>query len=140
MFLINQLFRVNWEEKISRYHIQNGTNTALSTNTANSTNDSSNYDNITGEAETRHTYIVAYCEILAVFIVFYTWRTFSFFSVCLRASVKLHEILFNGIIKATMFFYHNNTSGRVLNRFAKDIGNVDTLLPQCLLDSVSVRL
>lgn len=133
--LLTICFRVNWEENVARSHILNVTDTVSSINTANHTDIP---DNIK-EKETRHTYIVAYCQILALFAVFYSWRTFAFFSVCLRASIKLHEILFKGITEARMFFYHSNTSGRILNRFSKDIGNVDTLLPQCLLDCSSVR-
>lgn len=99
----------------------------------------SNSTDFTTEEETRHKHVTIYCELLVLFVVFYTWRTFHFFAVCLRASVKLHEILFKGITGASMFFYNKNASGRILNRFSKDIGNVDTMLPQCLLDCISVR-
>lgn len=98
-----------------------------------------NDDILAVEQETRHRFVITYCEILAIFALFYVWRTFQFFTVCLRGSVKLHEIMFKGISEAKMFFYNKNTSGRILNRFSKDIGNIDTLLPQCLLDCSSVR-
>lgn len=37
-----------------------------------------------------------------------------------------------------MFFYNTNPTGRILNRFAKDIGNIDVLLPPALMDALSV--
>lgn len=39
-----------------------------------------------------------------------------------------------------MSFFHSNPSGRVLNRFSKDMGSVDELLPQAMLDCVQVKI
>lgn len=44
--------------------------------------------------------------------------------ICSRASQKLHNSMFNGVISATMRFFDTNPSGRILNRFSKDIGYV----------------
>lgn len=65
-------------------------------------------------------------------------RTFSFFHICLRVSKNLHDQLFRGVTRATMQFFNNNPSGRILNRFSKDIGAVDSFLPYALIECVVV--
>lgn len=37
-----------------------------------------------------------------------------------------------------MSFFHLNPSGRILNRFSKDMGSVDELLPQAMIDCFQV--
>lgn len=67
-------------------------------------------------------------------------RSISFYNVCITASQKLHDNMFNGIITATMRFFNINPSGRILNRFAKDLGVIDELLPRVMLDAIQTNL
>lgn len=39
--------------------------------------------------------------------------------------------MFNGIISTSMRFFDTNPSGRILNRFSKDMGATDEFLPVC---------
>lgn len=39
-----------------------------------------------------------------------------------------------------MRFFDVNPSGRILNRFSKDIGSVDETLPRILLDAIQINL
>lgn len=39
-----------------------------------------------------------------------------------------------------MRFFNTNTSGRILNRFSKDLGQVDELLPIALIDVLQIGL
>ncbi|KAL7737810.1 hypothetical protein ACLKA6_006196 [Drosophila palustris] len=77
-----------------------------------------------------------YSVLLVCTLALYLLRTFGFFLLCLRISLQLHNLLFAGIIRARMFFFNTNPSGRVLNRFSSDIENVDVSLPQAMLDSL----
>lgn len=54
--------------------------------------------------------------------------------------MKLHDKLFRGVTRAAMVFFNNNPSGRILNRFSRDIGNIDALLPTSLIDCLSVSV
>lgn len=55
-----------------------------------------------------------------------------------KASMNLHDYIFDNIIKATMRFYNENPSGRILNRFSKDLGTIDEYLPSVLIDVLEV--
>lgn len=39
-------------------------------------------------------------------------RSITFFSVCMRASVHLHDSMFRSITRATMYFFNTNPSGK----------------------------
>lgn len=48
----------------------------------------------------------------------------------------LHGILLMGLLRAPISFFDKTPTGRILNRFAKDIESIDTALP----DAVSQTL
>ncbi|XP_033225085.1 probable multidrug resistance-associated protein lethal(2)03659 isoform X2 [Belonocnema kinseyi] len=54
--------------------------------------------------------------------------------ISIRSSQNLHSRMFYSIMRTTMSFFHENTSGRILNRFSKDIGITDKELSFVLLD------
>lgn len=43
----------------------------------------------------------------------------------LYAAKILHEAMLNSILRAPMVFFHTNPLGRIINRFAKDLGDID---------------
>lgn len=49
-------------------------------------------------------------------------------------------MLYEGVVRAKMLFFHKNSSGRILNRFSKDIGSIDNFLPVVLVDTLIVSL
>lgn len=67
-------------------------------------------------------------------------RSISFYSVSIKASQNLHDGMFHGIISAPMRFFDINPSGRILNRFSKDMGAVDEFLPKAMLDASQIIL
>lgn len=92
----------------------------------------------TDEDQQRHRFVMMYAVLMAVATYVFVHRTFAFFAMCLQASINLHDHIFRGISRATMFFYNNNPSGRILNRFSKDISSIDTLIPPALMDCLAV--
>jgi ATP-binding cassette, subfamily C (CFTR/MRP), member 4 len=76
--------------------------------------------------------------ILAVVAVTLS-RGFIFFAVCMRSSKKLHDKSFLSLLHSPMRFFDTNPSGRILNRFSKDMGAVDELLPKAIIDAAQVR-
>ena len=43
----------------------------------------------------------------------------------LYAAKILHNAMLNSILRAPMVFFHTNPIGRIINRFAKDLGDID---------------
>ncbi|KAF5764677.1 putative ABC-type xenobiotic transporter [Helianthus annuus] len=43
----------------------------------------------------------------------------------LYAARKLHNAMLSSILRAPMVFFHTNPLGRIINRFAKDLGDID---------------
>jgi ATP-binding cassette subfamily C (CFTR/MRP) protein 4 len=58
----------------------------------------------------------------------------SFVKYCVRASKKLHYSLLTKVIFAPMTFFNHHSSGRILNRFSRDIGAIDEILPLSLIN------
>lgn len=90
--------------------------------------------------KTRMNYVIIYTILMGTVVWLVIHKTFSFFKLTLKASINLHDSLFRGIIKGTMWFFNNNPSGRILNRFSKDIGLIDTNLPMNIIDVIDVSI
>ena len=43
----------------------------------------------------------------------------------LYAAKRLHDSMLHSILRAPMVFFHTNPTGRIINRFAKDLGDID---------------
>lgn len=67
-------------------------------------------------------------------------RSFYFFNFAMRASKSLHNKMYNGLSRASMYFFHTNPSGRILNRFSKDLGLTDEILPSVAIDVLQIFL
>lgn len=62
----------------------------------------------------------------------------TFFRWCVTASTRMHHKMFDNIVKSPMRFFNTNSSGRILNRFSKDIGVLDEFLPKIVMDTIQV--
>ncbi|KAL5283205.1 ABCC4.2 family protein [Megaselia abdita] len=104
---------------------------------SNSTMNTDNSTTTIHQNETiRQEQIITYAVLLICTLLVYVFRTFGFFSMCLRISYRMHDMLFRGITQASMYFFNINPSGRILNRFARDIGAIDYEIPETLIDCI----
>ncbi|XP_063833055.1 ATP-binding cassette subfamily C member 4 [Ostrinia nubilalis] len=85
-------------------------------------------------------YLYVYSALIVCCIFFITARAFMFFKVCMTASRNLHNDMFHSMLRGVMRFFDSNSSGRILNRFSKDIGALDELLPRFLLECIQIYL
>ncbi|CAD6992119.1 probable multidrug resistance-associated protein lethal(2)03659 [Ceratitis capitata] len=84
--------------------------------------------------------IYIFTGITVATIVITLVRSFLFFNVAMRASTNLHNSMFRGITRAAMYFFNTNPTGRILNRFSKDMGQVDEILPSVMMDVIQIFL
>lgn len=87
---------------------------------------------------TRNNLIYFYSAFVFFLIASTLIRSIVYFSFCMKASTCLHNNMFSKIVYAFMSFFNNNPSGRILNRFSKDMGSVDETLPVALSDASQV--
>ncbi|XP_045510491.1 probable multidrug resistance-associated protein lethal(2)03659 isoform X2 [Colias croceus] len=88
----------------------------------------------------RRDFVTIFGIITVATVIVALIRAFLFFSLCMKSSIKLHDKMFECISLSPMSFFHSNPSGRILNRFSKDMGAVDELLPQAMLDCFQILL
>lgn len=88
----------------------------------------------------REVIIYEYSGITLGLIIFALAHCIYFFIFFMRASISLHDFTFSKISYATMKFFNTNPSGRILNRFSKDLGIVDEYIPGVLSDVLEVGL
>ncbi|XP_063829398.1 probable multidrug resistance-associated protein lethal(2)03659 [Ostrinia nubilalis] len=88
----------------------------------------------------REDFVLIFGLITLATIIVALIRAFSFFSLCMKSSIKLHDKMFEYVSGSPMSFFHTNPSGRILNRFSKDMGSVDELLPQAMIDCFQILL
>lgn len=82
--------------------------------------------------------ICIYAAVILVLIILALTRSIMFFKYCMNASMKLHNDMFYNIIHVPMNFFNKHSSGRILNRFSKDIGSIDETLPAVIIDCMQV--
>ncbi|CAK1599802.1 unnamed protein product [Parnassius mnemosyne] len=85
-------------------------------------------------------YLYVYSALILCCVFFITARAFMFFKVCMTASRNLHNDMFHSMLRGVIRFFDANSSGRILNRFSKDVGALDELLPRFLLECIQIYL
>lgn len=96
-------------------------------------------DNTTYDLLDRNVSIYIYSGFIIGVILVTIIRSILFFKVAMIASKNLHSRMFHALLQAPMRFFDTNPSGRVLNRFSKDMGAIDEMLPRVLLEAIQVR-
>eukprot|EP00043_Microstomoeca_roanoka_P004214 m.48205 g.48205 ORF g.48205 m.48205 type:complete len:1423 (-) comp12387_c0_seq3:88-4356(-) len=77
---------------------------------------------------------ITYTLLVAVTVAFAILRGNVTIRAIVRASRRLHENMLSAILAAPIRFFDTQPSGRILNRFSKDLGYMDDLLPVTILD------
>ena len=103
--------------------------------------------------------IAIYTACFVVAVVLNVIRAFLFYYICVNASCVLHSKMFSAVLRTPMRFFDTNPmgqcviimtsililtaqciTGRVLNRFSKDVGFLDKLLPFVFCEYMLVRM
>ena len=83
---------------------------------------------------------VIYGSLVAVSFVAITLSSFSFYHLLLKAAENFHSKITLATLKAPVKFFDSVPAGRILNRFSKDIGSMDDVLPPQFLQAVMFSL
>ncbi|KAL9954317.1 hypothetical protein ACROYT_G041838 [Oculina patagonica] len=67
-------------------------------------------------------------------------RTVAFANALLNSSQHLHNSMMSAVLKAPVLFFDTNPVGRIINRFSRDIGIMDELMPDVFLEAVEIVL
>ena len=81
------------------------------------------------------TNIMIFAGQIIVIVILTGYRNILHFFICLKSAENLHNKMFSKLLNTHSKFFDVHPSGRVLNRFSKDMGAVDELLPFCLFDT-----
>ena len=92
------------------------------------------------EQQKNHINLVVYGSIALVSLLLTITASFCFYLAALKASENLHDQMTTTVMKAPVLFFDTNPVGRILNRFSKDTGYMDDLLPGKFLFSVNLLL
>lgn len=74
-------------------------------------------------------YIQVFAAIAVINSVFTLIRAFLFAYGTINASIDIHKTLIRATLSSSLSFFSTNTYGRIINRFASDISEVDDKLP-----------
>ena len=113
------------------------------------TQDLSNYENAVYESngevqqkslasgtvfDTNNGNIILYTVLIVILFVAAFIRMILCFYLSLNCSINLHDMIFRKVLRAPMTFFENNPLGRILNRFTRDMGIVDILIPRTIVE------
>ncbi|KAL6198464.1 hypothetical protein ACLB2K_028253 [Fragaria x ananassa] len=82
-------------------------------------------DQSTSKSYTPGLYILIYAILSVGQVTLTLTNTFWLITSSLRAARHLHDFLLHAILKAPMMFFHTNPTGRIINRFSKDLSDID---------------
>nr|XP_020747155.1 multidrug resistance-associated protein 4-like [Odocoileus virginianus texanus] len=85
-------------------------------------------------------YLRVYSGLTVSAVLFGITRSLLIFYILVNSSRTLHNKMLEAILRAPVLFFNTNPIGRILNRFSKDIGHMDDLLPLIFLDFIQTFL
>ncbi|CAI6363288.1 unnamed protein product [Macrosiphum euphorbiae] len=88
----------------------------------------------------RNTCVIVFAALTILIVLATLAESTLLVSLCTMASTNLHNKMFSAITRSTINFLNKNPSGRILNRFSKDIGLIDEILPNVLVDVIQIGL
>ncbi|KAB0798157.1 hypothetical protein PPYR_09150 [Photinus pyralis] len=90
--------------------------------------------------EDRNVYFYTYSSIIVFAIVFTFFRSFCFVNLARNSSHVLHGTMFHNVAHATIDFFSLNSSGVILNRFAKDMAITDDILAFSIMNAARMLI
>lgn len=83
-------------------------------------------------------YVYSILNIMTIILTIAS--SFLFFNSSMNGASRIHEKMFQSVINTKMTFFNKNQSGNILNRFSKDVQNMDELIPNGFLNCIQTFL
>ena len=87
-----------------------------------------------------NTNLTIYAYLVGGSFVFGVIRALVVLLVTVRCSERLHDKMVVAVLQAPGFFFDTNPVGRIMNRFSKDVGCMDEILPKTFLAAIQSDL
>ena len=97
-----------------------------------------NCDNISWKSSSDRFNVFLYIGLVLGSSVLLFLSAFLFYQVTINSSRNLHKNMFAAVVMAPVHFFDTNPSGRISNRFSKDIGLMDEILFAAFYDLFEV--
>ncbi|XP_069457992.1 ATP-binding cassette sub-family C member 4-like isoform X2 [Ovis canadensis] len=85
-------------------------------------------------------YLEVYSGLTVSTVLFGITRSLLIFYILVNSSRTLHNKMLETILRSPVLFFNRNPIGRILNRFFRDIGDMDDLLPLIFQDFIQTFL
>ncbi|KAI4565331.1 hypothetical protein MJT46_009674 [Ovis ammon polii x Ovis aries] len=83
-------------------------------------------------------YLEVYSGLTVSTVLFGITRSLLIFYILVNSSRTLHNKMLETILRSPVLFFNRNPIGRILNRFFRDIGDMDDLLPLIFQDFIQM--
>ncbi|XP_077862743.1 ATP-binding cassette sub-family C member 5-like [Saccoglossus kowalevskii] len=80
----------------------------------------------------------AYSIIIVIMITFAIVKCVLYVKITLKAATRLHNEVFKKVFQSPMTFFDTTPSGRIINRFSKDLDEVDVHLPINMTQTITL--
>ena len=92
------------------------------------------------EQQKSYTTLLVYGSVVTCSWLLTLISSFCFYLAALKASENLHDQMTKAVMKAQVLFFDTYPAGRILNRFSKDVGCMDDILPGEFLFAIQLCL
>nr|CAD7460578.1 unnamed protein product [Timema tahoe] len=135
---------VNQEEMIAHYYSTHSYDLPSEINTSSSSNDTSTGVDFVLEdipnLMSRKECLIIFAFLLHSSYLLVVLKTVLFVKVVTRCNENLHNNMFKSVLHTKLRFFDVNSSGRILNRFSKDVGAMDEQLFKMMFDSSTILM
>ena len=127
IYQYTDLWLSKWTDSYTFTHAQNQSTLVSNLNQApNNATTSATYHSIIYKERDN---VLIYTGLMIATFIAALLRVISLFLLCLRASINLHDSILSKVLRCPLRFFETNPLGRIMNRFTRDLGQIDQRVP-----------
>jgi ATP-binding cassette subfamily C (CFTR/MRP) protein 4 len=84
------------------------------------------------------TFLAAYASLIVILVLLVHLLSFFYVKYFINVSNKFHKALFDAILEVPIKFFNDHSSGRILNRFSKDMVCIDQSISIFLFEVITI--